>query len=60
MKQTFLLTRKVVNGVLYPYNSDKTNAQKLEISIKKLMFTAKGGPTGVPLVVLGYSVGVVE
>jgi len=29
-----LLTRKVVSGVLYPYNSDKTNAQKLEISTK--------------------------
>jgi len=25
------LTRKVVSGVLYPYNSDKSNAQKLEI-----------------------------
>jgi hypothetical protein len=29
-----MLTRKVVSGVMYPYNSDKTNAQKLEISIK--------------------------
>jgi len=27
------LTRKVVSGVLYPYNSDKSIAQKLEISI---------------------------
>jgi len=25
------LTRKVVSGVLYPYNSDKSNAQKSEI-----------------------------
>ena len=25
------LTRKVVSGVLYPYNSEKSNAQKLEI-----------------------------
>jgi len=31
MKQTFLLTRKVVSGILYPYNSDKTNAQKSDI-----------------------------
>jgi len=29
-----MLTRKVVSGILYPYNSDKTNAQKLEISTK--------------------------
>jgi hypothetical protein len=29
-----LLTRKAVSGILYPYNSDKTNAQKSEISIK--------------------------
>jgi len=28
------LTRKVVSGVLYPYNSDKTNAEKLEIPTK--------------------------
>jgi hypothetical protein len=26
-----LLTRKVVSGVLYPYNSEKSNAQKSEI-----------------------------
>jgi hypothetical protein len=52
--------REVVSGVLYPYNSNKTNAQKLEISTKKkLMFTATGGPTDVPHVVLGYSVSVV-
>jgi hypothetical protein len=25
------LTRKVVSGVLYPYNSEKNNAQKSEI-----------------------------
>jgi len=29
-----MLTRKVVSGVMYPYNSDKTNAQKSEISTK--------------------------
>jgi len=51
-KANTLLTRKVVSGVLYPYNSDKSNAQKLEISIKS-MFTATGGPTDVPLVVVG-------
>jgi hypothetical protein len=28
------MTRKVVSGILYPYNSDKTNAQKSEISTK--------------------------
>jgi hypothetical protein len=28
------LTRKVVSAVLYPYNSDKTNAKKSEISTK--------------------------
>jgi len=33
MKRTFL-TRKVVCGVLYPYNSNKTNAQKSEMSTK--------------------------
>ena len=53
-----MLIRKVVSGVLYQYNSDKSNAQKSKISIK-LMFTATGGPTDVPLVVLGKSVGVV-
>jgi len=47
-----LLTRKVVSGVLFPYNSDKTNAQKLEITTKS-MFTATGGSTDIPLVVLG-------
>ena len=29
-KNSFL-TRKVVSGILYPYNSDKSDAQKLEI-----------------------------
>jgi len=29
-----VLTRKVVSGILYPYNSDKTNAKKSEISTK--------------------------
>jgi hypothetical protein len=52
------LTRKVFIGTLYPYNSDKTNAQKLEI-LKKAMFTATGRPTDMPCVVLVYSVGVV-
>jgi hypothetical protein len=28
------MTRKAVSGVLYPYNSDKNNAQKSEISTK--------------------------
>jgi hypothetical protein len=52
------LTREVFIGILYPYNSDKTNAQKSEIS-KKSMFKATGGTTDMPLVVLGYSIGVV-
>jgi hypothetical protein len=45
------LTREV-SGVLYPYTSDKTNAQKWEISTKS-MFTATGEPIDVPLVELG-------
>jgi len=28
------LTRKVVSGIQYPYNSNKSNAQKLEIPTK--------------------------
>jgi len=28
------LTRKVVRGILYPYNIDKTNAKKSKIAIK--------------------------
>jgi hypothetical protein len=59
MKQTFFVAREVVSGVLYPYNSNKTNAQKSEISTKKSTFKATGGPTDVPCVLLGYSVGVV-
>jgi len=27
------LTRKVVSGILFPYNSGKSNAEKLEIPI---------------------------
>jgi hypothetical protein len=43
---------------VYLYNSNKTKAKKLEISTKS-MFTATEGPTDMPHVVLGYSVGVV-
>ena len=39
-KNSFL-TRKVVNGILYLYKSDKSNAQKLKMKIP--MFTATGG-----------------
>jgi hypothetical protein len=39
------LTKEVVNGVLYPYTSDKNNAQKF-------MFIATGEPIDVLLVVL--------
>jgi hypothetical protein len=34
MKQTFSVDQKVVSGILYPYNSDKTKAKKSEISTK--------------------------
>jgi hypothetical protein len=37
---------------MYPYNSDKTNAQKLEISTKIDVYSHRR-PTDVPLVVLG-------
>jgi len=46
-KNSFM-TRKVVSSTLYPYNSDK-NRRYPQIS----MFTATGGPTDLPLVVLG-------
>jgi hypothetical protein len=59
MKRTFFVAREIVSAVLYPYNLNKTNAQKLEIFTNKSMFTSTGGPTDVPRMVLGYSVGVV-
>jgi len=34
MKQIFLVDQEVVSGVLYPHNSDNTNAKKSEISTK--------------------------
>jgi hypothetical protein len=52
------LTRKVFIGILYPYNSDKINAQKSEI-LKKSMCTATGRLTDMPCVVLVYYIGVV-
>jgi hypothetical protein len=52
------LSRKVVSGVLYPYNSDKSDAEKWEIPTN-IDFTATGGPTDLPLIVQGESVGVV-
>ena len=39
-----LFTRKFVSVVLSLYNSDKSNAQRSEISSKS-MFTTTGGPT---------------
>jgi hypothetical protein len=33
------LTRKVLSDILYPYNSDKTNAQKSEIAIKIYIYS---------------------
>jgi len=53
-----LLNRKVVSGVLYPCNSDKTNAQNWRYP-QKSMFTATGGPTDMSLLVMGQSLGVV-
>jgi hypothetical protein len=44
MKQKLFLTRKAVSGVLYPYNSDKSNAQKLEIIIIIIGTTAHFEP----------------
>ena len=46
-----LLTEKIVSGVLYPYNSDKSNVQKSEISSIS-MFKATVGATNMPLAVL--------
>jgi len=34
MKLKLFLDQKAVSGVLYPHNSDKTNAQKSEIATK--------------------------
>jgi len=46
-----LLTGKDVSGVKYPYNSEKSNAQKSDISSKS-MFKATVWPTNMPLAVL--------
>jgi len=43
---------------MYPYNSDKTNAQKSEISTQIYVYSYRR-PTDVPLVMQEYSVGVV-
>jgi hypothetical protein len=58
MKRTFFVAREIVSGILYPYNSNKLMLKFGDIH-KKSMFTAIGGPTDMPRVVLGYSVGVV-
>jgi len=44
MKQKLFLTRKFVSGILYPYNSDKPNAQKSEISTKIDVYSYRKGP----------------
>jgi hypothetical protein len=36
------LTRKFVIGIMYPYNSNKTNAQKSEISTKINVYSYRG------------------
>jgi hypothetical protein len=46
------LTRKAVSGVLYPYNSDKNNAQKSEIPTNIDVYSYRRA-TDLPLVVLG-------
>jgi hypothetical protein len=50
------LVYEMNTSVQYPYTSDKTNAQKSEISTK---INAAGKPTDMPVVVLGKSVGIV-
>jgi len=57
MKQTLIVDQKGFSGVLYPYSSDKTNAEKSEISIQIYVYSY-GSPTDVPPVV-EYSEGVV-
>ena len=52
------MTSKVVSSILYPYNSDKTNAQKSEIFTKIEVYSYRGS-RDVPLVVKGYSIGAV-
>jgi len=52
------LTRKVFNGIVYAYSSERTNDKKSEIFIKNDVYSYSG-PTDVPLVVQRYSVGVV-
>jgi hypothetical protein len=44
MNELSFLTRKVVSGILYPYNSDKTDAQKSEISTKIDVYSYRRGP----------------
>jgi len=39
------LTRKVVSDILHPYNTDKTNAQKSDISSKIEVYSYKGAHT---------------
>ena len=51
MKRTLVDDQKGCPGVLYPYNSDETNAQKWRYP-QKSMFTATVWPTDMPLVVL--------
>jgi len=50
--ELYLLTREVVSGILYPYNLDKLTLKNWRYP-QKSMFTATGGPTDIPLVVVG-------
>jgi hypothetical protein len=58
MKQTLIVDQKGFSGVLYPYSSDKTNAQKSDISTKIYVYSYRR-PTDKLLVVQKYFVGVV-
>jgi len=33
------MTTRVISGILYPYNSDKTNSQKSEVSTKSNVYS---------------------
>jgi hypothetical protein len=39
------LTRKVVNGILHPYNPDKSNAKKSEIPINTDVYSYRRAHT---------------
>ena len=60
MKLTLFVDQKGVQWHTIPTQFRKKTNVKNQRYPQKLMFTAIEGPTDVPLVVLGYSVGVVR